>query len=70
MAQRTDIAAIKNDLAQAIVGRSEAFELVKGLEGELREAKRIAAEVEDSHAQRFQAQRDTHKLNPFDEVAQ
>jgi phage host-nuclease inhibitor protein Gam len=68
MAQRTDVTAIKSDLAQAIVQRNEVFELVKSLEGELREAKRIAVEIEDSPAQRFQAQRDAYKSNPFDEI--
>jgi phage host-nuclease inhibitor protein Gam len=68
MAQRTDVTAIKSDLAQAIVQRNEVFELVKSLEGELREAKRIAVEIEDSPAQRFQAQRDAFAVNPFDEV--
>jgi F0F1-type ATP synthase membrane subunit b/b' len=70
MTQRTDVIVIKNDLAQAIVQRNDAFELVKNLEGELREARRIAVEIENSPAQRFQQQRDYNKVNPFDEIAQ
>jgi hypothetical protein len=70
MAGRTDILAIKSDLAASVARRNEASREITDLNAELREARRIATQLEKSPVQRFQEERDAYKSNPFDEIAQ
>jgi hypothetical protein len=70
MAGRTDILAIKSDLAASVARRNEASREITDLNAELREAVKIASQLEKSPMQRFQEERDFNKVNPFDEVAQ
>jgi hypothetical protein len=68
MLQRTDILAIKSDLAAATARRNEAIQNILSLTAELREAKRIATQLEKTPSQRFQAQRDAGKVDVFAEM--
>jgi hypothetical protein len=68
MAKRTDIFAIKSDLAAATARRNEASREITDLSAELRDAEKIAKQLEKSPMQRFQEERDAYKSNPFDEV--
>jgi ribose 5-phosphate isomerase RpiB len=67
--KRTDILAIKSDLAAAIARRNEAISNILDLTAELREAKRIATQLEKSLSQRFQEGRDAGKIDVFAELA-
>jgi hypothetical protein len=67
--QRTDILAIKSDLAAAIARRNEAISTILSFTAELREARRIATQLEKTPSQRFQAQRDAGKIDVFAELA-
>jgi hypothetical protein len=67
--KRTDILAIKSDLAAAIARRNEAISNILDLTAELREAKRIATQLEKSPSQRFQEGRDAGKIDVFAELA-
>jgi hypothetical protein len=69
MSKRTDVYAIQNDLAAAIGRRNEAISNILDLTAELREAKRIATQLETSLSQRFQKERDAGKLDVFAELA-
>jgi hypothetical protein len=66
--QRTDILAIKSDLAAATARRNEAIQNILSLTAELREAKRIATQLEKTPSQRFQAERDAGKVDVFAEM--
>jgi ribose 5-phosphate isomerase RpiB len=66
---RTDILAIKSDLAAATARRNEAIQNILSLGAELREARRIATQLEKTPSQRFQAQRDAGKVDVFAELA-
>ncbi len=68
MLQRTDILAIKSDLAAATARRNEAIQNILSLTAELREAKRIATQLEKTPSQRFQAERDAGKVDVFAEM--
>jgi hypothetical protein len=68
MSQRTDILAIKSDLAAATARRNEAIQNILSLTAELREAKRIATQLEKTPSQRFQAERDAGKVDVFAEM--
>jgi hypothetical protein len=68
MAGRTDILAIKSDLAASVARRNEASREITDLSAELRGAEKIAKQLEKSPMQRFQEERDAYKSNPFDEV--
>jgi hypothetical protein len=63
--QRTDILAIKSDLAASIARRNAEIQNVLSFTAELREAKRIATYLEKTLSQRFQAERDAGKVDPF-----
>ncbi len=67
--KRTDVYAIKHDLAAAIARRNEAIKDILDLGAELREAKRIATQLEKTPSQRFQAERDAGKVDVFAELA-
>jgi hypothetical protein len=67
--KRTDVYAIQNDLAAAVGRRNEAISNILALTAELREAKRIATQLEKSPSQRFQEGRDAGKLDVFAELA-
>ncbi len=67
--QRTDILAIKSDLAAATARRDAEIQNILSLTAELREAKRIATQLEKTPSQRFQEARDAGKLDPFAELA-
>jgi hypothetical protein len=67
--QRTDILAIKSDLAAATARRNAAIKDLLDLTAELREAKRINTQLEQTPSQRFQKSRDAGKLDPFAEIA-
>jgi hypothetical protein len=67
--KRTDILAIKSDLAAATARRNAEISNILDLTAELREAKRIATELEKSPSQRFQEGRDAGKLDVFAELA-
>jgi hypothetical protein len=69
MSKRTDVLAIKSDLAAAIARRNEAIQNVLSFTAELREAKRIATYLEKTPSQRFQAERDAGKIDVFAELA-
>jgi hypothetical protein len=69
MLQRTDILVIKSDLAAATARRNEEIQNILSLVAELREAKRIATQLEKTPSQRFQAQRDAGKINVFEVLA-
>jgi ribose 5-phosphate isomerase RpiB len=66
---RTDILAIKSDLAAATVRRNAEIQNILSLTAELREARRIATQLEKTLSQRFQAQRDAGKVDVFEELA-
>jgi hypothetical protein len=66
---RTDILAIKSDLAASIARRNAEIQNVLSFTAELREAKRIATQLEKTPSQRFQAQRDAGKIDVFAELA-
>jgi hypothetical protein len=66
---RTDILAIKSDLAAAVARRQAAIKEILDLGAELREAKRIATQLESTPSQRFQKARDAGKIDPFAEIA-
>jgi hypothetical protein len=66
---RTDTYAIKHDLAAAIARRNLAIKDILDLGAELREAKRIATQLEKTPSQRFQAERDAGKIDVFAELA-
>jgi hypothetical protein len=66
---RTDILAIKSDLAASIARRNAEIQNVLSFTAELREAKRIAKQLEKSPSQRFQEGRDAGKIDPFAELA-
>jgi hypothetical protein len=68
MPKRTDMLAIKSDLAAATARRNTADVEIKDLQAELRDAEKIAKSLEKSPAQRFQEQRDAYNVNPFEEV--
>jgi hypothetical protein len=68
MAGRTDILAIKSDLAASLARRNEASREITDLNAELRDAEKIAKQLEKSPMQRFQEERDAYKSNPFDEI--
>jgi hypothetical protein len=70
MAGRTDILAIKSDLAASVARRNEASREITDLNAELRDAEKVAKQLEKSPMQRFQEERDAYKVNPFDEIAQ
>lgn len=69
MSKRTDVYAIQNDLAAAIGRRNEAISNILSLTAELREAKRIATQLEKTPSQRFQENRDAGKIDVFAELA-
>jgi hypothetical protein len=69
MSKRTDVYAIKHDLAAAIARRNEAISNILDFTAELREAKRIATYLEQTTSQRFQAERDAGKIDVFAELA-
>jgi hypothetical protein len=69
MSKRTDVYAIQNDLAAAVGRRNEAISNILDLTAELREAKRIATQLEKTPSQRFQAQRDAGVVDVFAELA-
>jgi hypothetical protein len=69
MSKRTDVYAIQNDLAAAIGRRDEIISTILDLTAELREAKRIATQLQQTPSQRFQKARDAGKLNAFAELA-
>jgi hypothetical protein len=69
MSKRTDVYAIQNDLAAEIGRRNESISNILDLTAELREAKRIATQLEKTPSQRFQESRDAGKLDPFAELA-
>jgi hypothetical protein len=62
---RTDTYAIKHDLAAAIARRNLAIQNILSLGAELREARRIATQLESTPSQRFQKARDAGKVDPF-----
>jgi hypothetical protein len=66
---RTDILAIKSDLAAATARRNAAIKDILDLGAELREARRIATQLESTPSQRFQKARDAGKIDPFAEIA-
>ncbi len=68
MTGRTDILAIKSDLAASVARRNEASREITDLSAELRDAEKIAKQLEKSPMQRFQEERDAYKSNPFDEI--
>jgi hypothetical protein len=68
MSKRTDVYAIKHDLAAAIARRNEAISNILDFTAELREAKRIATYLEKTPSQRFQAERDAGKVDVFAEM--
>ncbi len=68
MSKRTDVYAIQNDLAAAIGRRNEAISNILDLTAELREAKRIATQLEKTPSQRFQESRDAGKVNALTEL--
>ncbi len=68
MSKRTDVYAIKHDLAAAIARRNEAIQNILSLTAELREAKRIATYLEQTPSQRFQKARDAGKVDVFAEL--
>ncbi len=69
MSKRTDVYAIKHDLAAAIGRRDEIISTILDLTAELREAKRIATQLEKTASQRFQEARDAGKVDVFAELA-
>jgi hypothetical protein len=69
MSKRTDVLAIRSDLAAAIARRNEAISNILDLTAELREAKRIATQLEKTPAKRFQEGRDAGKIDVFAELA-
>jgi hypothetical protein len=69
MSKRTDVYAIQNDLAAAVGRRNEAISNILDLTAELREAKRIATQLEKTPSQRFQERRDAGKIDVFAELA-
>ncbi len=69
MSKRTDVYAIQNDLAAAVGRRNEAISNILDLTAELREAKRIATQLEKTPSQRFQEGRDAGKVDVFAELA-
>jgi hypothetical protein len=69
MSKRTDVYAIQNDLAAAVGRRNEIISTILDLTAELREAKRIATQLEKSPSKRFQEGRDAGKVDVFAELA-
>jgi protein-disulfide isomerase-like protein with CxxC motif len=69
MSKRTDVYAIQTDLAAEIGRRNEAISNILDLTAELREAKRIAKQLEKTPSQRFQEGRDAGKIDVFAELA-
>jgi hypothetical protein len=69
MSQRTDVSVIKSDLAASTARRNAEIQNILSLTAELREARRIATQLEKTPSQRFQAQRDAGKIDVFAELA-
>jgi hypothetical protein len=65
---RTDILAIKSDLAASIARRNAEIQNVLSFTAELREARRIATQLEQTPSQRFQKARDAGKVDVFAEL--
>jgi prephenate dehydrogenase len=65
---RTDIGAIKSDLAAAMGRRDAAMEQITNFRAELRRAEELVREADKSPAQHFQEERDRNTVNPLDEL--
>ncbi len=69
MSQRTDVSVIKSDLAASMARRNAEIQNILSLTAELREARRIATQLEQTASQRFQKARDAGKVDVFAELA-